>query len=197
MDRATAYSLPTKSSTSSEAKRSNNADASWHQIGHHNCLKLSQATGRPRAHTVQAPMSRSPPLQSASSAAESRPQQPPTLLPQPFSASQDAYGRYPSHAGYARAEPTEPMERFQQPYRTTDSFPRPIALPPQSLPSMAQTRPQHAFLPASTSLPSSIYAMTTRSSAPESSAPTSPKSQRKTKGHVASACVPCKRAHLR
>lgn len=26
---------------------------------------------------------------------------------------------------------------------------------------------------------------------------TSPKSQRKTKGHVASACVPCKRAHLR
>jgi hypothetical protein len=26
---------------------------------------------------------------------------------------------------------------------------------------------------------------------------TSPKTQRKTKGHVASACVPCKRAHLR
>lgn len=25
----------------------------------------------------------------------------------------------------------------------------------------------------------------------------SPKPQRKTKGHVASACVPCKRAHLR
>jgi hypothetical protein len=25
----------------------------------------------------------------------------------------------------------------------------------------------------------------------------SPKQQRKTKGHVASACVPCKRAHLR
>ena len=26
---------------------------------------------------------------------------------------------------------------------------------------------------------------------------TSPKAQRRTKGHVASACMPCKRAHLR
>ncbi|KAF6833483.1 hypothetical protein CPLU01_05521 [Colletotrichum plurivorum] len=31
----------------------------------------------------------------------------------------------------------------------------------------------------------------------ESAPYTSPKTQRKTKGHVASACVPCKRAHLR
>lgn len=31
----------------------------------------------------------------------------------------------------------------------------------------------------------------------DGAARTSPKSQRKTKGHVASACVPCKRAHLR
>lgn len=31
----------------------------------------------------------------------------------------------------------------------------------------------------------------------ENSSLTSPKSQRKTKGHVASACVPCKKAHLR
>ncbi|KAK1996725.1 hypothetical protein LX36DRAFT_579866 [Colletotrichum falcatum] len=39
---------------------------------------------------------------------------------------------------------------------------------------------------------------TTMSQTSQDSAPyTSPKTQRKTKGHVASACVPCKRAHLR
>lgn len=35
------------------------------------------------------------------------------------------------------------------------------------------------------------------SSSIENQSMSSPKSQRKTKGHVASACVPCKRAHLR
>ncbi|GJC78914.1 hypothetical protein ColLi_01752 [Colletotrichum liriopes] len=39
---------------------------------------------------------------------------------------------------------------------------------------------------------------TSMSQTSQDSAPyTSPKTQRKTKGHVASACVPCKRAHLR
>ncbi|KAG4030647.1 hypothetical protein MFRU_011g01050 [Monilinia fructicola] len=41
------------------------------------------------------------------------------------------------------------------------------------------------------------YAAPERPSIGEVPGYTSPKSQRKTKGHVASACVPCKRAHLR
>ncbi|KAK8106006.1 hypothetical protein PG999_009365 [Apiospora kogelbergensis] len=43
----------------------------------------------------------------------------------------------------------------------------------------------------------SPYSLPTRPQPPENPPYTSPKSQRKTKGHVASACVPCKRAHLR
>jgi len=86
---------------------------------------------------------------------------------------------------------------FQQPYRSAGGFPRPSALPPQTLPSMSQTLPQHTYLPASNSLPSSGVPMTNQPPATDSSTPASPKSQRKAKGHVASACVPCKRAHLR
>lgn len=41
------------------------------------------------------------------------------------------------------------------------------------------------------------YPVQERQSIVEAPGYTSPKSQRKTKGHVASACVPCKRAHLR
>lgn len=54
-----------------------------------------------------------------------------------------------------------------------------------------QTFPQHPHQ-TSTGFP-------TPESAPMREGPdyTSPKNQRKTKGHVASACVPCKKAHLR
>ncbi|KAK1723446.1 hypothetical protein CaCOL14_007497 [Colletotrichum acutatum] len=41
------------------------------------------------------------------------------------------------------------------------------------------------------------YATTMSQTSQDSGPYTSPKTQRKTKGHVASACVPCKRAHLR
>ncbi|KAF4973520.1 hypothetical protein FZEAL_9303 [Fusarium zealandicum] len=41
------------------------------------------------------------------------------------------------------------------------------------------------------------YPASARPTTAENQPMTSPKSQRKTKGHVASACVPCKRAHLR
>ncbi|KAK0390959.1 hypothetical protein NLU13_0461 [Sarocladium strictum] len=41
------------------------------------------------------------------------------------------------------------------------------------------------------------YPVTARPQTMENPPYTSPKSQRKTKGHVASACVPCKKAHLR
>ncbi|KAM0261700.1 hypothetical protein ACHAQJ_002152 [Trichoderma viride] len=51
--------------------------------------------------------------------------------------------------------------------------------------------------PTSVSSSSDAYPVPDRSQATESQPYTSPKSQRKTKGHVASACVPCKKAHLR
>jgi hypothetical protein len=73
--------------------------------------------------------------------------------------------------------------------------PRPLSYPPQGLPSLPQAQP---FSPATGSGAQIGYAMSGRAH-PSDTQPfaTSPKSQRKVKGHVASACVPCKRAHLR
>lgn len=58
--------------------------------------------------------------------------------------------------------------------------------------------PQHSYLPLPAPLPvQPNYPVASQPPAPENPTFSSPKSQRKTKGHVASACVPCKRAHLR
>jgi hypothetical protein len=56
---------------------------------------------------------------------------------------------------------------------------------------------QAGYVPPAVPGVSSPYASSARPSIIENQPMTSPKSQRKTKGHVASACVPCKRAHLR
>lgn len=95
----------------------------------------------------------------------------------------------------------EPLER------TPYSFPRPedrIQRPISSYTSQHnQIMSQHPYLPAppivSASGPVSGYnPVSNRPPTQESQQSfTSPKSQRKTKGHVASACVPCKKAHLR
>lgn len=64
--------------------------------------------------------------------------------------------------------------------------------------SGASSMPQRAgYAPPSVPGAPSPYASSARPSIMENQPMTSPKSQRKTKGHVASACVPCKRAHLR
>ena len=99
-----------------------------------------------------------------------------------------------------RPLPTEPPERLQQ-YSyarpEVNSPPRPMAYPPPS--QMMQPYP---FLPlpgpasASAGYPPPVSPRPPVSSA-DNPHFTSPKTQRKTKGHVASACVPCKRAHLR
>lgn len=103
--------------------------------------------------------------------------------------NQEAYGRLSRH---------EPMERMAYSYQQQsphEAPPRPLSFPPQGLPSLSQAP---SF--ASTTGPGAQmgYAMPGRAH-PSDSQPfaTSPKSQRKVKGHVASACVPCKRAHLR
>lgn len=57
--------------------------------------------------------------------------------------------------------------------------------------------PQHQYMHPSPGISTVSYPLTARPQTMEHPPYTSPKSQRKTKGHVASACVPCKKAHLR
>ncbi|ROW09401.1 hypothetical protein VMCG_02244 [Cytospora schulzeri] len=94
----------------------------------------------------------------------------------------------------------EPLERM--PY----AFPRPEDQVQRPLSSYAsqhsQFIPQHPYLPAPAPMPAAGampgYPVNSRPPTQESQQSfASPKSQRKTKGHVASACVPCKKAHLR
>ncbi|KAK5998562.1 hypothetical protein PT974_00943 [Cladobotryum mycophilum] len=66
--------------------------------------------------------------------------------------------------------------------------------PPHAFP---QGPAHQSYIPAASSNSADNYPILSRPTAIESQPYTSPKSQRKTKGHVASACVPCKRAHLR
>ncbi|KAI1174631.1 hypothetical protein F4777DRAFT_377603 [Nemania sp. FL0916] len=97
-----------------------------------------------------------------------------------------------------RPFPLETQERHPYAYRhSEDVVAQPItyAAPPgQMLPQSQYSLPPvvgAGFGPAP-------YPMSTNPSSSENPPSfTSPKSQRKTKGHVASACVPCKKAHLR
>jgi len=98
--------------------------------------------------------------------------------------------------------PFQPDTADRMPY----SYPRPEAPIPRPLSyhQHASAVPQPSYLPgpgtgtAPGPLPApQAYPAITHHSIQESSHQTSPKTQRKTKGHVASACVPCKRAHLR
>ncbi|KAI5463435.1 hypothetical protein BGZ63DRAFT_441981 [Mariannaea sp. PMI_226] len=123
--------------------------------------------------------------------------------------SQDAYNRTPSHQSPINPRgPTNmppPASRLYQqeqppnmPYsyhRHEEAIAGPSSYHQLGLPSMTQ---QQGYLPASTgSSTQAHYPAPGRQALSEPHQMTSPKSQRKTKGHVASACVPCKRAHLR
>ncbi|SPJ74701.1 uncharacterized protein FTOL_04432 [Fusarium torulosum] len=78
--------------------------------------------------------------------------------------------------------------------RADDPVPRPVSYIQSGPPPMSQ---QPSYIPPGASGALSPYISSARPSTVENQSMTSPKSQRKTKGHVASACVPCKRAHLR
>ncbi|RGP60176.1 transcription activator of gluconeogenesis ert1 [Fusarium longipes] len=81
------------------------------------------------------------------------------------------------------------------PYRRPDD---PASRHVSYIQSGAAPMPQQTgYIPSAVPGVSSPYASSARPSIIENQPMTSPKSQRKTKGHVASACVPCKRAHLR
>ncbi|KAI5868478.1 hypothetical protein GGS23DRAFT_32963 [Durotheca rogersii] len=95
--------------------------------------------------------------------------------------------------------PFHPEGQERRPYlyhRPEETLGRPIAYPPQ--PGSMIPQPQYPLPPVvGPSLDPTPYSMSSNSQGVENPTYTSPKSQRKTKGHVASACVPCKRAHLR
>ncbi|KAF5559945.1 transcription activator of gluconeogenesis ERT1 [Fusarium phyllophilum] len=78
--------------------------------------------------------------------------------------------------------------------RTEETVPRPVSYLQPGGPSMSQSS---GYIPPGIPGAPSSYTSSVRPSVVENQPMTSPKSQRKTKGHVASACVPCKRAHLR
>lgn len=113
----------------------------------------------------------------------------------------------PGLAAPLRPYQPEPFERM--PYA---SFPRPEAhmqrpvssyMPQHSQMLSQQQQQQHPYLTAPAPIPTSgtVPGYSTVTSRPQTrdsqQSFASPKSQRKTKGHVASACVPCKKAHLR
>ncbi|CAJ2513703.1 Uu.00g018220.m01.CDS01 [Anthostomella pinea] len=91
----------------------------------------------------------------------------------------------------------ETPERMPYQYRRPeDTMGRPMSYPPQ--PGHMAHQPNYPLPPvAGPTLMPSPYPISNNPHGPENPAFASPKSQRKTKGHVASACVPCKRAHLR
>lgn len=96
----------------------------------------------------------------------------------------------------------EPLDRMSYAFpRPEDHMQRPYPTYTSSHSQMLTQ--QHPYLPAPAPIPTSgpvpgYNAVTTRPPTQESQQSfASPKSQRKTKGHVASACVPCKKAHLR
>lgn len=70
---------------------------------------------------------------------------------------------------------------------------RPLSYPQMLGPSLHQ----HQYIHPGSVSSTVGYPVTARPQTMEHPPHTSPKSQRKTKGHVASACVPCKKAHLR
>ncbi|QGI91238.1 hypothetical protein CEK26_004307 [Fusarium fujikuroi] len=78
--------------------------------------------------------------------------------------------------------------------RTEETLPRPVSYIQPGGPSMPQSS---GYIPPGIPGAPSSYTSSVRPSVVENQPMTSPKSQRKTKGYVASACVPCKRAHLR
>ncbi|KAI1760864.1 hypothetical protein GGR53DRAFT_60427 [Hypoxylon sp. FL1150] len=103
----------------------------------------------------------------------------------------------PPTTGAPRPFHPEAPERMPYPYhRPEETMGRPLTYPPQPGPMIPQ--PQYALPPVvGPTMGPAPYAVPSNPPGVENPPFTSPKSQRKTKGHVASACVPCKRAHLR
>lgn len=160
------------------------------------------------------PMSGSPPL--PPKAAQEASDRGHPLAPYPTSSPQDVYrgssvqqapidprAQQPAPRSLPRSYPQEPTPAMTYAYRRPDEPPLPASYHPQQHqgmpPGLPQGIPQQPYMPAPGQGPSTAPGYPVPGGPPplESQPFTSPKAQRKTKGHVASACVPCKRAHLR
>ena len=105
----------------------------------------------------------------------------------------------PEHIDRSRGPPIRGYQEQQQaplssytPYKMEDMSSR-VQYQQQQQRSQIPLQQQHSYAPQ----PPPSFSTAGGSSMGEASEYSSPKAQRKTKGHVASACVPCKRAHLR
>jgi hypothetical protein len=114
----------------------------------------------------------------------------------------DVYRGLPATQGDVRLQATGPGATRPFAAEASDrpaySFPVPESTGPRSLsflPPQVPMLSQPTYAGLGPSL--SGYGAGSRASLPEVPGQESTKAQRKTKGHVASACVPCKRAHLR
>lgn len=98
---------------------------------------------------------------------------------------------------HSRSYPSEPTGAMSYSYPRVDDSVRKPPYPLASPHGLSREMTPQCFVSATG--PSSVesYSNYGRSPAIENHPFTSPKSQRKAKGHVASACVPCKKAHLR
>ncbi|TFB03139.1 hypothetical protein CCMA1212_004543 [Trichoderma ghanense] len=161
-----------------------------------------ESAGRSRAYPSP-PMSGSPPLPLGSAhEAGSRGEAPSYYAPRLLDGLRGGPAQPPPTN---HRDPASPTTRSYPPELTTRSpysYPRPedagrtVPYPPQhhhGMPHGISGAPY--YNPASSN--SDAYPVPDRPQAAESQPLTSPKTQRKTKGHVASACVPCKKAHLR
>ncbi|KLU81883.1 hypothetical protein MAPG_00964 [Magnaporthiopsis poae ATCC 64411] len=129
-----------------------------------------------------------PPYPQAQAQSRALPQGPAPMRPfPPDSLERDPYG-YPRPADslHARPPPFQPQPASHH-----------MAAPHHN-PYSSYHIPGHELGPApSLGGPPAPYPLPPRPQTQEGQSYTSPKTSRKTKGHVASACVPCKRAHLR
>ncbi|PTB80406.1 hypothetical protein M440DRAFT_1125210 [Trichoderma longibrachiatum ATCC 18648] len=165
-------------------------------------LSTEESAGRSRAYPSP-PMSGSPPLplrtaHEAGSRGESQSYYAPRLLeglrggpaPAPPTSHRD------QASPITRSYPPEPTTRSPYAYPRPEDTGRTVPYPPQHHHGMPQGIPAAPYFnSASSNL--EAYPVPDRPQAAEPQPLTSPKTQRKTKGHVASACVPCKKAHLR
>jgi hypothetical protein len=168
----------------------------------------SETTARPGAYPSP-PMSGSPPLpnkshQEAGDRSQAQGSYQTTNLQDVYRGSStapspsDIRGQSSVSSLPVRSYPPEPPERMAYSYPPLppdEAMRRPVSYPPQNTSSLQQQPPYMPIAGPSTG-PAPGYSAPGQSSQ-ENQPYTSPKSQRKTKGHVASACVPCKRAHLR
>jgi hypothetical protein len=162
------------------------------------------------------PMSGSPsiPPKSSQQAAERSQQTHPTT-------TQDVYSGIPATTHLAddrrpSTGPVGPRSYLDAPERSSYGFPprleppAPRSLPyPQPLSHLSTQQPPPPYLPGPgiaspvaghpgpLPAPTHAYPPPSHQPGPEPLQDASTKPQRKTKGHVASACVPCKKAHLR